>query len=107
MKITEQDVRYVATLANLELSEQEAASFAADLDAILGYVEKLNELDTSAVQPMAQVLYEAPDKASGEAAGEFAMRPDVVRPSLPQDKALANAPEKGAGHFKVAKVIER
>ena len=99
MKITAQDVRYVAALANLELGEQEAARMAADLDAILAYVEKLNELDTSAVEPMAQVLYEAPE--------ELTLRADQDRPSFPQEQSLGNAPERGAGHFKVPKVIER
>ena len=99
MKITEKDVRYVAALANLELSDAEAAQFAADMDSILTYVEKLNQLDTAAVEPMAQVLYDAPEDA--------AMRPDRDRPSFPQETALGNAPESGAGHFKVAKVIER
>ena len=98
MKITEDDVRYVAALANLELDEQEAARLTAEMDAILGYVEKLNELDTSAVPPMAQVLYDAPE--------ELTLRPDDDRPGIGEG-ALVNAPEKGAGHFKVPKVIER
>lgn len=99
MKITEKEVRNVAALANLELSETETKQFAADLDSILDYIEKLNELDTSAVEPMAQVLYEAP--------AELAFREDRERPGYGQQKALANAPESGAGQFKVAKVIER
>lgn len=99
MKITAKDVRYVAALANLELSEQEAAQFAADLDSILAYVEKLNELDTSQVEPMAQVLYDAPE--------ELTFRADREWPGFPQEQSLGNAPESGAGHFKVAKVIER
>ena len=99
MKITEKDVRYVAALAHLELSDQDAAALTADMDAILGYVDKLNELDTSAVEPMAQVLFEAPES--------FALREDHPREGLGQQRALANAPESGAGHFKVAKVIER
>ena len=99
MKITEKDVRYVGALANLELSDAEVLRLAADMDAILTYVEKLNELDTSAIEPMAQVLYDAPE--------DVAMRADRERPSFPQNKALANAPESGAGHFKVSKVIER
>ena len=99
MKITEKDVRYVGALANLELSDAEVLRLAADMDAILTYVEKLNELDTAAVEPMAQVLYDAPE--------DVAMRADRERPSFPQNKALANAPESGAGHFKVSKVIER
>ena len=99
MKIKEKDVLYVAALANLELSEQETAQFAVDLDSILAYVEKLNELDTASVEPMAQVLYEAKDVT--------ALRADQVRPSLPREQSLANAPESAAGQFKVPKVIER
>ena len=99
MKITEKDVLYVAALGNLELSEQETAQFAVDLDSILAYVEKLNELDTSSVEPMAQVLYEAKDVTT--------LRADQVRPSLPREQSLANAPESAAGQFKVPKVIER
>ena len=99
MKITEKDVRYVAALANLELTDAEAAQYTAELDSILAYVEKLNELDTSAVEPMAQVLYDAPE--------DVAMRADADRPGFAQQKALGNAPEQGAGHFKVPKVIER
>lgn len=99
MKISEKDVRYVAALASLELSEDEVAHLAADMDSILTYVEKLNELDTAAIEPMAQVLYDAPE--------DVAMRADAARPSFSQEKALGNAPENGAGHFKVSKVIER
>ena len=99
MRITEQDVLHVADLANLELDPDETARLAADLDAILSYVEKLNEIDTSAVEPMAQVLYDAPET--------LAWRDDGERSGFPQGKSLANAPEQGAGHFKVAKVIER
>ena len=99
MKITEQDVRYVAGLAHLELSEVEIQRLAADMDAILTYVDKLNELDTSAIEPMAQVLFDAPE--------DVAIRSDDERPSFAPQKALSNAPESGGGHFKVAKVIER
>ena len=99
MRITEKDVLYVAALANLKLDPAETARFAADLDAILSYVEKLNELDTSAVEPMAQVLYYAPETLT--------WREDRDRPGLGQEKSLGNAPERGAGQFKVAKVIER
>ena len=99
MRITKKDVLYVAALANLELDPAETARFAADLDSILSYVEKLNELDTSAVEPMAQVLYDAPETLT--------WREDRDRPGLGQEKSLGNAPERGAGQFKVAKVIER
>ena len=99
MKITEKDVRYVAALANLELTDQETARFVADLDSILAYAEKLNELDTAAVEPMAQVLHEAQETAT--------LRDDRDRECFSQEQSLANAPESGAGQFKVAKVIER
>lgn len=99
MKITEKDVLYVAALANLELSEQETAQFAAHLDSILAYVEKMNELDTSNVEPMAQVLYEAKEGST--------LRADQDRPCFSQEQSLANAPESAAGQFKVPKVIER
>ncbi len=99
MKITEKDVRYIAALANLELDPDEVRRYAADLDSILDYVVKLNQLDTSDVEPMAQVLYDAP--------ADFALRDDAARPGLPEELALRNAPESAARYFKVAKVIER
>jgi len=99
MKITEKEVRYVAELANLNLSEAEVHKFQADLDEILGHVERLNEIDTTGVEPMAQVLYAAGDTAT--------WRADSERPPLGTDIALANAPQPGAGYFKVPKVIER
>lgn len=99
MKITEQEVRYVADLANLKLSEQEVSRLRADLDEILAHMDKLNELDTEGVAPMAQVLYEAGETAT--------LRDDVPRPTLTNDEALANAPLAGSGCFKVPLVIER
>jgi len=99
VRISEQEVRYVAGLANLRLTEEEVRKFQADLDDILGHIEKLNEVDTSGVEAMAQVLY---------AAGETAtLRHDREVPPLGGEAALANAPERGAGYFKVPKVIER
>jgi aspartyl-tRNA(Asn)/glutamyl-tRNA(Gln) amidotransferase subunit C len=102
MKISEKDVLYVAQLANLELSSEEIAEFVPQLNAILEYMEKLNELDTSAVEPMAQVLHEAADQQP-----EATLRQDADRPGFSPETALANAPEHGAGHFKVPKVFER
>jgi aspartyl-tRNA(Asn)/glutamyl-tRNA(Gln) amidotransferase subunit C len=99
VKITEQEVRYVAGLANLKLTEAEVARFQADLDGILEHIGKLNEIDTSNVEPMAQVLYDAEETAT--------LRPDVPAPPLGNQAALANAPQPGAGYFKVPKVIER
>jgi aspartyl-tRNA(Asn)/glutamyl-tRNA(Gln) amidotransferase subunit C len=99
VKITEKEVRYVADLANLSLTEAEVAKFRADLDGILAHVEKLNEADTNGVEPMAQVLFEADPSAT--------LREDVPAPPLGNQAALANAPLGGGGYFKVPKVIER
>ena len=99
MKITEEQVRYVADLANLNLTPAEIARFRADLDGILGHVEKLNEVDTTGVEPMAQVLVESDPAA--------ALRDDIPAPPVGNEAALANAPQPGAGYFKVPKVTER
>ena len=99
MKITEKEVRYVADLANLRLTDEEVRKLRADMDEILGHMDKLNELDTSTVEPMAQVLYDAEETAT--------LREDRERPTLPNEAALANAPLAGSGHFKVPLVIER
>lgn len=99
MKITVDEVRYVADLANLKLTEDEVRKFQADLDEILVHVDRLNEIDTSQVEPMAQVLYEVEETAT--------LRPDRDRPGLGSDLALANAPLAGAAYFKVPEVIKR
>jgi aspartyl-tRNA(Asn)/glutamyl-tRNA(Gln) amidotransferase subunit C len=97
MKLTEKDVRHVADLANLALTDAEIAKMTHDLDGILTHIDKLNQLDTSNVEPMTQVLVESQD----------ALRDDVERPPLGNADALANAPLSGSGYFKVPKVIER
>ncbi|MGA2328568.1 MAG: Asp-tRNA(Asn)/Glu-tRNA(Gln) amidotransferase subunit GatC [Bryobacteraceae bacterium] len=99
MILSEAEVRYVADLANLRLTEEEVRRMAADLGEVLTHMEKLNELDTSAVEPMAQVLYQAEETAT--------WREDRERAGLGSEVALANAPLAGAGFFKVPKVIER
>lgn len=99
MKITEKEVRYVADLGNLKLTEAEVAKFTKDLDEILAHMDKLAEIDTGDIAPMAQVLYEADETAT--------LRPDQERPPLGSDVALANAPQAGNGYFKVPRVIER
>ncbi len=95
MKITKQEVEHVAALARLDLSEQDKAMLTSQLSDILTYVEKLNELDTKGVEPTAHVL----DIKN-------VMRDDVPDGSLSQERALANAPEKAAGHYRVPKIIE-
>lgn len=99
MKISEEEVRRVAELASLALTEEETARLAQDLSGILTHIEKLNELDTASVEPMAQVVYESGETAS--------LREDVERAPLSNSDALANAPLAGGGYFKVPKVIER
>ncbi len=94
-KITRKEVEHVARLARLELTEDEKARMTAQLDAILGYIEKLNQLDTSAVEPTSTVIPMV-----------SVMREDEVRPSLPQDLALANAPDREDIFFRVPRIIE-
>ncbi len=99
MKITEKEVRYVAGLANLTLSDAETAKLQSDLDGILQHMDRLNEVDTTGVEPMTQVLFEGGETAT--------LRADVPVAPLGNQAALANAPQPGAGYFKVPKVIER
>jgi aspartyl-tRNA(Asn)/glutamyl-tRNA(Gln) amidotransferase subunit C len=109
MRITDNDVSYVADLANLELTPEERRRMVKDLDAILSYIEHLNELDTSNVPPMAQVFAanQAAGAPSAEATSAQAWREDVLTPCLSHDEALRNAPVKDGDFFKVPKVIER
>jgi aspartyl-tRNA(Asn)/glutamyl-tRNA(Gln) amidotransferase subunit C len=95
MKITKAEVEHVARLARLELSAAEVETFTGQMDAILAYVEKLNGLDTSGVVPTAHAV-----------PMENSFREDEVKPSLGVHKALANAPERAEGFFRVPKVIE-
>jgi aspartyl-tRNA(Asn)/glutamyl-tRNA(Gln) amidotransferase subunit C len=99
MALTEKDVRYVAELAHLELTEEEVRRFLPQLDSILRYIQKLNELDTARVEPMAQVNFTLAENP--------ALRADHVRHAFTQDEALANSPDRGGGCFRVPKVIER
>lgn len=99
MKITLDEVRYISELANLRLSDEDLQKYAADMGEILTYVAKLEELDTSGVEPMAQVLYPGAENAT--------LRDDEQKPSFDRELALRSAPMSGSGHFKVPKVIER
>ena len=96
MQITKQDVEKVAKLARLEVTAAEKEAFAKQLSQILTHVEKLNQYDTKGIEPTATVMGQV-----------NIFREDVVRPSLPTDKALANAPESEThGCFVVPKIIE-
>jgi aspartyl-tRNA(Asn)/glutamyl-tRNA(Gln) amidotransferase subunit C len=112
MKVTEKDVSYVAELANLDLTAEERARMLRDLNSILEYVDRLNELDTSGVEPMAQVSdrYGVDVSRQGSERFAYAVRDDIkegLRPSLPHEEAVGNAPDTDGTFFEVPKVIER
>jgi len=92
--ITQEQVRHVAKLSRLSLSDPEVERFTAQLDAILDYIRKLNELDIEGVRPMPHAL------------DQFNIfRADVEQPGMPTDRALANAPDAHPPYFKVPKVL--
>ncbi len=95
MKITREEVAHVAHLARLNFREEEMEKFTSQLNDILLYMDKLNSVDTTGVEPMthATVLHNA-------------FREDVVKPSLPNEQSLANAPDPRGEFFRVPKVIE-
>ncbi len=95
MEITKQEVEKVAKLARLHVTESEKDAFAKQLSQILTHVEKLNQYDTKGIEPTSTILGQV-----------NVFREDIVRPSLPTEKALANAPEREADGFCVPKIIE-
>lgn len=99
MKLTEKEVRYVADLANLNLTDTEVQAMVKDLGAILGHMDRLAEIDTEGVEPMRQVLFPASETAT--------LRADTPGPCLTNQEALANAPHAAQGYFRVPRVIER
>ena len=94
-KISKRQVEYVAQLAYLELSEEEKELFTHQLDSILAYMDKLNQLDTTGIEPTSHVLPMT-----------NVFREDEVQASLPLEDALANAPDGKDGFFRVPRVIE-
>ena len=98
MPITKNDVEKIAELARLELTGEERESFTEQLGAILGHIEKLNELDISDVEPISHCSTTGEDT-------EYVRRDDAVRPSLGSKVATENAPDAEGGYFKVPKVI--
>ncbi|MHC4212194.1 MAG: Asp-tRNA(Asn)/Glu-tRNA(Gln) amidotransferase subunit GatC [Planctomycetota bacterium] len=94
-KIDQQQVRKVAKLSRLDLSDAEVEEFTGQLSAILGYVEKMNELDTESVEPLAHCL-----------PVHNVFREDIVRESLGTEKALANAPQEDGEFFRVPKILD-
>ncbi len=95
MKLSRAQVMDIAELAKLELTDQEIEQFAGQLSAVLDYASRLEQLDTQDIPPTATVL---PLKS--------VMREDAVRPSLPREQALSNAPESIEGQFRVNAVLE-
>ncbi|MBN2645718.1 MAG: Asp-tRNA(Asn)/Glu-tRNA(Gln) amidotransferase subunit GatC [Desulfuromonadaceae bacterium] len=95
MRITKAEVEKVARLSRLALADEELEALTGQMDAILGYVEQLNELNTDGIEPMAHAV-----------PLQNAFRADEVRASLPMDSALQNAPHPAEGCFGVPKVIE-
>jgi aspartyl-tRNA(Asn)/glutamyl-tRNA(Gln) amidotransferase subunit C len=93
-KIERGEVEHVARLARLKLSEEEKGLFTDHLNSILDYMEKLNELDTGAIEPTFHVV-----------SHQNVMREDEVKESQPQEAALENAPDKAQGCFRVPKII--
>ena len=93
-RIRPEEVREIAVLARLELNDQEIERMTSDLDAILGYVATLKELDTSSVEPMTHAVpFDCP------------LRPDLVGVSLPLEEALQNAPRREASFFQVPRIV--
>jgi aspartyl-tRNA(Asn)/glutamyl-tRNA(Gln) amidotransferase subunit C len=93
-RIRPEEVREIATLSRLRLSDEEVANLTQDLDSILGYVAELSALDTASVEPMTHAVpFDCP------------LRPDEVRPSLPLEEALVNAPRREASFFQVPRIV--
>ncbi len=98
MPITESDIEKIALLAHLEITDEERRAFTPQIAEIVAYVEQLNELDTSSVQPATGGLTPEGERTDSS-------REDVVRPSLGQQLALEEAPDPASGHFRVPKVL--
>ncbi|HVF28198.1 MAG TPA: Asp-tRNA(Asn)/Glu-tRNA(Gln) amidotransferase subunit GatC [Pyrinomonadaceae bacterium] len=98
MPITESDIEKIAKLAHLEITDEERRALTPQIASIVAYVEQLNELDTSQVEPATGGL--TPEGERTEAA-----RDDVILPSLGQQLALEEAPDPSHGHFRVPKVL--
>lgn len=109
MKISREDVLRVAQLAHLDLAPEEVETYRGQLDEILSYVGKLQELDVSNVEPMTQMRPRNADATSGASApgNELELRDDVVVPCDVADAVLVEAPDAAKPFFRVPRVIER
>ena len=106
-RVSPDDVRRVAELANLDLTAEEEPRMRRDLNAILDYVAQLAELDTAQVEPMAQVSEVLASAGEAPSEKQSVLRDDEVRPCLDRAAVMASAPESDSVFFKVPKVIER
>jgi len=95
MSVSKDDVHYIAELARLRVNESEAEAIQKDLNQILGYMQKLEELDTTNVEPLEHVLEM-----------EFRTRKDEPKEPLSHEDAMKNAPDADSDYFRVPKVIE-
>ena len=95
MKITEDEAKHIVKLARLSLSEEELSTYSGQLNTIIGYVEQLNTLDTSGIEPTSHVL-----------PINNVMRDDTQAPSLSDEEALKNAPDPADNFYRVPKIIE-
>lgn len=98
MPITESDIEKIAQLAHLEITDEERRAFTPQIAEIVAYVEQLNELDTSQIEPSTGGLTPEGERTD-------ALREDAVQPSLGQKLALDQAPDAASGHFRVPKVL--
>ena len=95
MSVSEEEVHYIAGLAKLQLSKEEVKILSRDMNSILSYMELLNKLDTSDVEPLEHVITLETD-----------YRKDIAQKALDHEKALQNAPDADSDYFRVPKVIE-
>ena len=105
--VTAEEVRHIADLSNLRLTSEEEIAMQRDLSAILTYVAELNELDTTSVEPMAQVGEVIRSELPSALDSRDFLRTDDLCPSLQREDVMAAAPETDGTFFKVPKVIER
>lgn len=96
MSVTKDDVQYVANLARLQLTDEEAENFKEDMNDILGYIDQLNELDTEDIEPLEHVTEITASK----------FRNDEAKEPLSHEDALKNAPDADSDYFRVPRVIE-
>lgn len=95
MKITKDDVKHIARLSRLYVTDEEMETFSNQLSSIIEYVEQLNSLNTSDIEPTSHII---PLKN--------VMRSDIIEPSLPAENALKNAPDAAGAFYRVPKIIE-